>query len=89
MQLLKVVFDVSGEKTLKRIERLRGKLTPGQFLQQGGRPPALSTADLAAAKAMLRDPEITVAQVAARLKVSAATLYCHLPGGRGGVLPSP
>lgn len=34
MQAMKIVFDVSGEQTLKRIERLRGKLTPGQFLQQ-------------------------------------------------------
>ncbi len=53
--------------------------------RKGGRPPALSTADLAAAKAMLRDPEITVAEVARRMNVSAATLYRHLPGGRGGV----
>lgn len=34
MQPMKIIFDVSGDKTLKRIERLRGKLTPGQFLQQ-------------------------------------------------------
>ena len=51
----------------------------------GGRPPALSTADLAAAKAMLRDPQITVNEVAKRLKVSPATLYRHLPGGRSGL----
>ncbi len=48
----------------------------------GGRPPALSAADLAAAKALLRDPEITVEQVAKRLNVSPSTLYRHLPGGR-------
>ncbi|WP_417935779.1 helix-turn-helix domain-containing protein [Frigidibacter mobilis] len=53
--------------------------------RKGGRPPALSTADLAAAKALLRDPEITVEDVAKRLKVSPATLYRHLPGGRGGL----
>jgi AcrR family transcriptional regulator len=34
---------------------------------------------------MLRDPAITVAEVAARLKVSSATLYRYLPGGRGNI----
>lgn len=51
----------------------------------GGRPPALSSSDIAAAKALLRDPGITVAQVAKRLGVSSSTLYKHLPGGRGAV----
>lgn len=41
--------------------------------------------DLKEARALLRDPEITVEQVAARLKVSPSTLYRHLPGGRGAV----
>jgi DNA invertase Pin-like site-specific DNA recombinase len=48
----------------------------------GGRPLALSQEDLAAAKAMLRDPAITVEQVAGRLGVAPSTLYRHLPGGR-------
>lgn len=51
----------------------------------GGRPPALSKEDLAAAKAMLRDPVITVEQVAKRLGVAPSTLYRHLPGGRAAV----
>ena len=34
---------------------------------------------------MLRDPEITVEEVARRLRVGAATLYRHLPGGRGAL----
>lgn len=51
----------------------------------GGRPPALSTEDLTVAKALLRDPEITVEQVAKRLGVASSTLYRHLPGGRGGL----
>ncbi len=37
------------------------------------------------AKALLRDPEITVEEVARRLQVSAATLYRYLPGGRGAL----
>jgi len=57
--------------------RARGK--------KGGRPPALTDKDIAAAKAMLADPNITVEEVAARLKVAPSTLYRHLPGGRAGV----
>lgn len=54
--------------------------------RKGGRPPALTKRDIAAARAMLADPEITMDEVAARLKVAASTLYRHLPGGRGAVL---
>jgi DNA invertase Pin-like site-specific DNA recombinase len=51
----------------------------------GGRPRTLGPKELAAARAMLADPEIRVGDVAAHLKVSPATLYRHLPGGRGGL----
>lgn len=51
----------------------------------GGRPPALSVDDITAAKALLRDPAITVEQAAKRLGVAPSTLYRHLPGGRGGL----
>ena len=54
--------------------------------RRGGRPPALKARDLKEARALLADPEITVEQVAARLKVSPSTLYRHLPGGRGAVI---
>ena len=50
--------------------------------RKGGRPPALSKKDIAAARALLADPEITMEDVAARLKVAPSTLYRHLPGGR-------
>ena len=64
------------ERTRAGLEaaRVRGRV--------GGRPPALSAEDLAAARAMLRDPEITVAAVAARVGVSQSTLYRHLPAAR-------
>ena len=61
------------ERTLAGLQaaRARGRI--------GGRPPALEAKDLAAAKAMLQDPEITVVEVARRLGVAASTLYRHLP----------
>ena len=34
------------------------------------------------AKALLKDPEITVLEVARRLGVAASTLYRHLPRAR-------
>lgn len=54
----------------------------------GGRPPALKSQDLAEARALLRDPDITVEQVAKRLGVTPSTLYRHLPGDRSAVEPS-
>jgi AcrR family transcriptional regulator len=47
---------------------------------------ALKAKDLAAAKAMLKDPEITVLEVARRLGVAASTLYRHLPRARTAAL---
>ena len=48
----------------------------------GGRPPALSAKDLAAARALLADPSISVSDVAQRLNVAVSTLYRHLPAAR-------
>jgi DNA invertase Pin-like site-specific DNA recombinase len=52
----------------------------------GGRPPALSAKDLQAARAMLKDCDITVAAVARRLNVAASTLYRHIPSARSASL---
>ena len=51
----------------------------------GGRPRALSEKDIAAAKAMLSDPGISVEEVARHLNVSPSTLYRHIPGGRSSL----
>lgn len=65
-------------------ERTRAGLAAARVLgRRGGRPRALDDEDLAHAKALLRDPTITVAQVAKRLGVAPSTLYRALPGGRG------
>jgi DNA invertase Pin-like site-specific DNA recombinase len=68
------------ERTLAGLQaaRARGRL--------GGRPPALKPKDLAVAKSMLKDPEITVTEVARRLGVAASTLYRHLPRARTAAL---
>lgn len=83
----KLIFHVFGalaefERSVIR-ERTRAGLKAARDRgRTGGRPPALSPADLAAAKAMLSDPAITVAEVAKRMHVSPATLYRHIPAAR-------
>jgi DNA invertase Pin-like site-specific DNA recombinase len=71
--------SVNRERTVAALaaSRARGR--------KGGRPPSLSAKDVAHAKALLTDPEITVEEVAKRLDVAASTLYRHLPGGRSAV----
>lgn len=58
--------------------RARGRL--------GGRPRSLTEADIAAARALLSDPNITVDAAAKRLGVAPSTIYRHLPGGRSGLV---
>jgi len=64
------------ERTVAGLEaaRSRGRV--------GGRPRSVSDDDLAAAKALLKDPEITVKKVAERIGCSEATLYRYLPAAR-------
>lgn len=87
----KLVFHVFGalaefERSIIR-ERTKAGLDAARARgKKGGRPPALVAKDLAAAKAMLSDPEITMEEVAKRLKVAPSTLYRHMPGGRGGLM---
>jgi DNA invertase Pin-like site-specific DNA recombinase len=86
----KLVFHVFGalaefERSIIR-ERTKAGLEAARARgKKGGRPPALVAKDLAAAKAMLSDPEITMEEVAKRLKVAPSTLYRHMPGGRGAI----
>ncbi|MBW8308716.1 MAG: recombinase family protein [Candidatus Paracaedibacteraceae bacterium] len=48
-------------------------------------PPSLKAEDLIAAKALLKDHNITVEEVAKRLSVAPSPLYRHLPGGRSRI----
>lgn len=52
----------------------------------GGRPRSVSDEDIAAAKALLKDPDITVRKVAERIGCSEATLYRYLPSARANAL---
>lgn len=83
----KLIFHIFGalaefERSVIRERTHAGLKAARDRGRKGGRPPALSAADLAAARALLSDPEITVAEVAKRLQVSPATLYRHLPAAR-------
>lgn len=68
------------ERTMEglRAARRRGRI--------GGRPSAMSASDIAMAKALLANPEISVSTIARRFSVSPATLYRNVPGGRSGVI---
>ena len=73
------------ERAVIRERTLAGLAAARARGRKGGRPPALAAKDLAAAKAMLRDPEITVGEIARRLNVAPSTLYRHLPRARSTV----
>ena len=45
----------------------------------------MSVADLAVARTLLKDGQLTIAEVAERLGVAASTLYVHLPRPRSTV----
>ena len=83
----KLVFHIFGalaefERAMIRERTVAGLDAARAQGRVGGRPPAMTEDDLRAAKAMLANPKITVSEVAKRLKVSPATLYRYLPGGR-------
>ena len=64
-------------------ERIRAGLAAAKARgRHGGRPRALNDDDLRAARAMLRDESLTVAEVARRVGVSPATLYRYVPSAR-------
>jgi len=73
------------ERNLVRQRTTQGLLVARKMGRVGGRPPSLSQTSLRAAKAMLTEDGLTVAEVAARLNVAVSTLYRHLPGGRAAL----
>ena len=86
----RLVFHIFGalsefERGLIKERTIAGLKAAKDMGKKGGRPSSLKPEDLVAAKALLRDSEITVTEVAKRLKVDPSTLYRHLPGGRSSV----
>ncbi|MCP5410127.1 MAG: recombinase family protein [Chromatiaceae bacterium] len=86
----KLIFHIFGglaefERSIIRERTNAGLQAARERGRIGGRPPSLSDKDLKEAKALLRDPDITVEQVASRLGVAPSTLYRHLPGGRSSL----
>ena len=86
----KLIFHIFGglaefERSIIRERTNAGLQAARERGRMGGRPPSLSDNDLQEAKALLRDPDIPVEQVARRLGVAPSTLYRHLPGGRSAV----
>ncbi|MBW8310051.1 MAG: recombinase family protein [Candidatus Paracaedibacteraceae bacterium] len=70
------------ERSIIKERTLAGLSAAKRLGRVGGRPPSLKAEDLIAAKALLKDDNITVEEVAKRLSVAPSTLYRHLPGGR-------
>lgn len=65
--------DIIKERTKAglRAAKARGKI--------GGRPKALNDEDIKIARALLENPEISVKDIAKRLKISVPTLYRYFP----------
>ncbi|BCG79903.1 recombinase family protein [Mesorhizobium sp. 113-3-3] len=86
----RLIFHVFGalaewERSTIRERTLAGLAAAKEKGKLGGRPRSLRESDIAAAKALLADPEITVKEVAERLSVSLPTLYRYLPSARAMV----
>ena len=85
-----LVFHMFGaiaqfERNLTR-ERVRAGLNAARSRGKlGGRPPILKPKDLAAIKALLKDGDLTIREVAERLGMSVASLYRYVPGGKSAV----
>lgn len=86
----RLVFHVFGalaefERGIIRERTMAGLANARRMGRKGGRPRAMTEADITKAKAMLAAPDITIDAVAETLGVSSATLYRYLPGGRAAV----
>lgn len=71
--------DMIRERTKAGLEsaRKRGAIA--------GRPRAMDDGAVAMARAMMADPEISVAAIASKFGVSTATLYRNVPGGKAAL----
>ena len=90
----RVLFQISGafaefERSIIQ-ERTRAGLEAARAAGKTlGRPAKLDAAKLKAAKAMLRDGQLTIREIAEQLDISRSTLYRHFPSGTAPADPSP
>jgi DNA invertase Pin-like site-specific DNA recombinase len=73
------------ERGLIKERTLAGLAAAAHLGRFGGRPPALKDEDLEVIKTLLLNPNITVAEIAKRMKINPSTLYRHLPGGKSSL----
>lgn len=86
----KLIFHIFGalaefERGMIRERTIAGLQSARAKGRVGGRPPVMNADDIAASKAMLADPDITVKQIAERMGVSVSTIYKHIPSARASV----
>ena len=89
----KLIFHIFGalaefERAVIRERTREGLLAARKRGRVGGRPSVLSDKDITIARTLLADSAIPVTEIAARLGVSPATFYRHMPGGRNASLPT-
>ncbi len=53
--------------------------------RKGGRPKSMNETELTAVRQLLKNPEISVREIASMMNVSTSTLYRHVPGARASV----
>ncbi len=74
------------ERSIIRERTLAGLVSARARGRVGGRPRSLSSQDIVAAKALIRDGTLTIADVARRVGVSDATLYKYIPHPRNSMV---
>lgn len=87
----KLVFHIFGalaefERSLIKERTCAGLASAKERGKLGGRPSSWTQKDIKAAKTMLKEPDISVEEVAKRMGVAPSTLYRHIPGGRSAVM---
>ena len=86
----KLIFHIFGalaefEKGLIKERTIAGLSAAREMGRKGRRPSLITDEDLKVAKLLLKDKQMTVGEVAKRLKVNPSTLYRYMPGGRAGI----
>jgi DNA invertase Pin-like site-specific DNA recombinase len=87
----KLIFHIFGaltefERSIIRERTIAGLASAKARGRVGGRPRSLSQQNLTAAKALIKDGALTIAEVARQIGVSDATLYKYIPHPRSNAM---